>query len=170
MHKSEPNGARAGAIVLNVIGVVAIALMAARCMQLHGELAAAAQSLAETRSQTALAVSNRFALPPNRQLAVCNGGDTDATISAVTANFIDDKGKPATYNSASGEGHTWKIAARSRITLEDAEAGAPVWNGSAIFFALDVVSAGKSRLLAGTSEDLKSGCIQLVTRKSADRD
>jgi hypothetical protein len=170
MHKSGQSRARAGAIVLNVFGVAAIALMAARYVQLHGEFAAADHSLAETRSHAALAISNRLALPPNRRLAVCNEGDTDATISALTSNYIDGKGKPVTYNSASGEGHTWKIAAGSRLILEDVEAGAPVWDGSAIFYAIDVVSAGKSRLLAGTSEDLKSGCIQLATGKPADRD
>jgi hypothetical protein len=156
--------------MVNVLGVAAVTFMAARYVQLHGELTAVDHSLAETRSHAASAISNRLALPPNRRLAVCNGGDGDAIISALTANYIDGKGTPVTYNSASGEGHTWKIAAGSRLTLDAVDAGVPVWDGMAIFYAMDVVSAGKSRLLTGTSEDLKNGCIQLSTRRSGNRD
>lgn len=170
MHNSGQNGERAGALVLNIVGAAAIALVAARYAQLHSQLAVAARSLAQTQSRAAFAVSNGLALPPNRRLTVCNADATEATISALTANYIDAKGRPVTYNSASGDGRTWKIAAGSRVALDDVEAGVPVWDGSVIFYAFDVVSAGKSRLLAGTSEDLKDGCIQLPAGGSSDRE
>ena len=170
MHKKEHRSAKSGAIALNVFAAAAIALMSTRYVQLRSELVATNHSLVETRSRVSSAVSNRLALPPNRRLTVCNGGDVDATISAVTANYIDGKGKPATYNSAGDDGRTWTIAARSRLTLDAMEASGTPWDGSVIFYAMDVVSAGKSQLLAGTSEDLKDGCIRLSAGKFGDRE
>lgn len=155
----QDGGSRAVPIVLIVFSLLAIALLAARDARLQAGLRAENEALAEARNREANAVFDRLDLPPNRRLTVCNASKNDLTISALTAIYIDAGGRSAIFNSASHQWRTWRIPSNAgERELAAPESG---WDGSAVFFAMDVESDGKRRLISGTSDDLAGGCIRL---------
>ena len=152
----ERGSGRIGAMSLAAIAGAVAVLLGFRYTQLGAQIRSQSQDFAQARGRGAVAIANRLALPPNRQLAVCNDTPLDATIAAVTSVYIGQSGKPATYSSANERWRTWSIPAGSRLAFD-----APGWDGSALFYAIDVDNSGTNQLLAGISDDLSGGCIRL---------
>jgi hypothetical protein len=166
MFESKRNDGKAGAIVLIVFSLVALAVLGTRQVQLQDELRDENATLVQSRNRAAAAAFDRLALPPNRKLTVCNQSGKDLTISALTAVYIDKEGRPSTFNSAINQWHAWRIQAGSTEMLGlDDEPGAG-WDGSALFYAIEVSGEHGTELLSGTSDDLKGGCIRLTPHKS----
>jgi streptogramin lyase len=139
-------------------------LLAARAYSLWSDADKANHSLALTRNRSAMATLDSFSLPANQKVEVCNQGDKEITISAVTAFYSDARGKLRNFNSALSQWHAWKIPAASRQVLSLADNGSSVWDGSAVFYSLEIELNGKHEVLTGTSEDLRNGCIVLASR------
>lgn len=157
-----------GALALIALALTVIAALAVRCAQLQSYVSTESASLAQLQKRDALAAFDRFTLPPNRKLSVCNESAKEVTISALTAVYIDAHGNPATFNSASDQWRVWKIPAGSTRSLSLASSGSPAWDGSAVFFAMDIGSGNADQLVAGTSADLRSGCLRLPARITAE--
>ena len=164
MMETRSSERKIAAISLVILSLTACGLLMAQCYRLRGEAGSAKEALAQSRNRAALTTLDSFSLPLNRKMAVCNETGTGVTISALTAFYIDDDGSLRNYNSASNKWHTWRIAAGSHQMLDDTGQGGTAWNGSALFYAMDLGGPGESALLSGTSEDLSRGCIALRAR------
>ncbi|MGA3035609.1 MAG: hypothetical protein ABSD70_20175 [Terracidiphilus sp.] len=156
MKERGIDAGRIGAIALAVLAAGVSVLLGVHYRQLDAELTSQRQVFAQAKNGGAVAIANRLALPPNRRLAVCNDSSSNTTISSVAAVYIGQSGKPEIYSGANEQWRTWSVPARSRLAL-----GATDWDGSALFYAMNVSNADKSQLLAGVSDDLRSGCIRL---------
>jgi hypothetical protein len=169
MKASGRSGGKAGALALASLAVLALVVLGARQWQLRVELRTASGELAQAKQRAAEGTYNRLALPPNRKLTVCNVSGSDMTIASVGAVYMDSVGRPVTFNSASSQWRTWKIPAGATRSLDAAEAGGAGWDGSTVFYAMEIDGQGGSRLVSGTSGDLKSGCIRLDAVKGEDK-
>lgn len=161
---------RVTAIGLVACSVLAGAMLAARAVQLQGELNKETGDLAKQHSRAVTSALNRLSLPPARPLAVCNDSSMAITITALTAMYSGPRGAFVTYNSASDNWHSWTISAGSVERFADPGAAAGGWDGSAFFFAVDVVMGDTQRMFAGTSGDFASGCLHITAAKMRQRD
>ena len=159
------SGGRTAALTLAALAALTCAVLAVRCLRLQADLGAERRRLDDAKNQTVQATFDRLALPPNQKIAVCNRSGSDITVSALTAVYIDAEGKPETFNSASDRWRTWTVPAGATRNLD--AAGDAGWDGSAVFYAMDTTGGGQERLLTGTSADLKNGCIELASGKTA---
>jgi hypothetical protein len=162
-------GARVGtasAIVLAILALAASGFLVARYVVLREELRRASAALELKKSRAATAALDAFALPANRKLAVCNTSGAEATITAVAAFYTDREGVLRNFNSAASQWPTWTVAANATRKIDFSPRGVQVWDGSVLFYAMDVTVQGQSRLLSGTSDDLKTGCIALAGEKA----
>lgn len=148
-----------GAVALLVISAAVCAFLGVRLVSLHGREAQAQRRLSEVRGRAALSTLDSMTLPVNRPMAVCNDADRPLTVTAVAATYWDGEGKLQNFSSAAAQWHTWQVGGRESQKL--ALSGEPdsSWDGSAVFYAMDVSRDGRSALLAGTSDDLRDGCI-----------
>lgn len=149
------------ALVLAVLALAASGCLAVRFVALRAELMRETRALEQTKSLAAKAALDTFALPANRKLAVCNASGADATITAVAAFYTDREGVLRNFNSAANQWPVWTLAANSTRKIDFSSGGTEAWDGSVLFYAIDVTVEGGNRLLSGTSDDLKSGCIAL---------
>jgi len=147
------------AIAVIIISLAASATLAVRTDTLQADVQKATVTLAESKHKAALAIIDSGSLPPNRGLTICNSWPETATISALTASYWDRQGKLRTFNSAKHEWHTWEVPAGATKSIALAELNGSGWDGSVVFYAMDLSNHGKGTLLSGTSDDLKSGCI-----------
>lgn len=159
-----------GAIRVTAIGLfacsaLAVAMLAARAVQLQRELNRDTVYLAQQHNRAATSALNRLSLPPARPLAVCNDSSLAITIPVLTAVYSGPRGAFVTYNSASDNWRSWNISAGSVEKFAHPGAAAGGWDGSAIFFAVDVVVGDTQRMLAGTSGDLAGGCLHITAAK-----
>jgi hypothetical protein len=168
MIQTQSGIGKAGGILFAILSLVASGLLAVRYYRLRAEVIAQHDMLAWSRNRAALATLDSFSLPPNRKMAVCNHSGEVSAITALTAFYTDSHGKLQIFNSGSNQWHTWAISAGSNQKLNLAKDGATIWDGSVVFYAMDIGHSGgqqgKTQLLSGTSDDLVSGCISLPSQ------
>ncbi len=154
------------AIVLAILALTASGFLIARYVVLRDEVLHESGLLELKKSRAATAALNAFALPANRKLAVCNTSEVEASITAVVAFYTDREGVLRNFNSAANQWPAWAVAANATRKIDFASGGSKVWDGSVIFYAMDVTVQGENRLLSGTSDDLKTGCIALYAGRA----
>lgn len=164
--RESGNSQKIAAILMLLASLAASAVLAVRWRNLHAELQTANEKQAVSTNRAALATFDNVSLPTNRRLTVCNNSLEEATVSAVTAFYWDANGKLKNFNSAKNQWHTWRISAGATQPLSLIEANGAGWDGSVVFYAMDIHRQGKDSLLSGTSEDLKSGCIRAAEGQS----
>jgi hypothetical protein len=106
---------------------------------------------------------NRPLLAANMPLKVCNNSAEPVDVLAVISSFhTAQQAALTTFNSSSGGGHTWHIAPHSTETLHEEEDGQTVWDGSTVFYALEVRSGGRESLQAGAAKVDAQGCVAVM--------
>jgi hypothetical protein len=161
MIPGRSNGGKLVPALLAVVSLAASGILALQFFRLHAAADTATESVEKLKNHEALATLDSFSLPANRVMTVCNNSGRDAAISALTAFYVDSHGTLRSFSSASNQWHTWRLVAASKQKLDLRDAGRTVWDGSAVFYAMDVDREGKSQLLAGTSEDLRNSCLDI---------
>lgn len=146
------------AVTLLALSLSACAWLVTRQAGLHSELDAARSRLEQERNAAAVATLNNIALPSNAPLSLCNRGRDRAQVTALAGVYATPNGHFNIFNSARNQWRTWEIPAGAQVPLDMHDSG---WNGQTLFYAIDISTAGKSRLLAGTSRDLQAGCVNL---------
>jgi hypothetical protein len=162
----SPSTSQIRAIGLFACSALAVAALVARAVQLRSELKDETAHLAQQRSRTATSTLNRLSLPPARALAVCNDSSAELKVAVVTAVYLDPHGSLASQNSASEDWRSWTIPAGSKERFADAGlAQTTGWDGTAVFYAIDVASGDTQRMFSGTSGDLADGCIHITAER-----
>ena len=169
MTKTQSGAGKVAAVLLTIVSLAASGLLAVRCYRLRDEVNAENQIFVQTRERMALATLDSFSLPPNRSMAVCNKSAKDITISALTTIYVNSQGKLRNFNSAKDQWHTWLIPAGSKQFLDMRKQGISIWDGSVVFYAMDIGREPQSLLVSGTSDNLKSGCISLPENQAGER-
>jgi|SRR5580658_1303855 hypothetical protein len=164
MMESAGSAQKVAAILILLVSLAASVVLAVRWHSLSSEVQAASERLAESRDRAAVATLDSASLPPNRILSVCNNSPEEITVSAVTAFYWDGHGQLKNFNSAKNQWHTWRIGAGTTQALSlTQQNAATVWDGSVIYYAMELNRQGKDMLLSGTSDDLRNGCISAVS-------
>ena len=161
MTEPNENIQRLAAILTLLVSLAASLLLAGHWNHLRLEALATQQKLDLLERRTTLATLDSVSLPPNRTLSICNDTAAEIAVSALTAIYWDSSGRLRTFNSAKNQWHTWRIAARTTQPLKLTQQNSSVWDGSAVFYAMDLVQPGRNLLLSGTSDDLRMGCIRI---------
>jgi hypothetical protein len=156
------NGGKVLPALLSALSLAASGVLALHFYRLQSDAGAATALVEKVKNHEALATLENFSLPANRIMTVCNNSGRDVTISTLTALYIDPRGQLRNFSSASNQWHTWRVPAGSKQKLDLHDAAQTVWDGSAIFYAMDVSREGKSQLAAGTSEDFTNGCLAVA--------
>jgi hypothetical protein len=146
------------------LGVATLAALTtgSRWWGLRNDLAAAQRASERSRNQATQSILGGFSLPVNRPLRICNQAGAELKIPALAVSYWGRDGRLKQFNSAEQDWHTWTLARGEDKTIRFD--GADPWDGSTIFYAVEVERAGGGRsLIAGTSDDLKANaCIDIA--------
>ncbi len=163
MMQTGSNSQKVVAVTMLLVCLAVSILLGVRCYGLYTGTGDLQKMLAQAKDRAAMETLNSISLPPNRKLTVCNNSPADITISAVAAVYWDVQGKLKNFNSAKEQWHTWRLSSGSTQQLNLTQQDGTAWDGSIVFYAMDVNRQGKDLLVSGTSDDLKGGCIQAVS-------
>ncbi len=162
----SPGTNRRTAIGLAVCAAIALAILALRALELQAELHNEMAHLAEQRLAAAASAVNRLSLPPARPLSVCNDTSTQLNVPVVTALYLGPGATFLSYNSASDDWRSWTIPPHSMKRFVDAGAVQRTgWDGSAVFYAIELASGGTPHMFSGTSNDLAKGCLHIAAEE-----
>ncbi len=97
-----------------------------------------------------------------RYLDVGNRSIKPVRIEAVVAMYRDGDGKlRSVHTGLLGYPH-WDVRPASRVSIDVVRGSADDWDGSATFYAMQVLYDGAEPfLMAGVISDLKDGCVNL---------
>jgi hypothetical protein len=131
-----------------------------RWQSLHAAERDAVAQLQSARSRETLATLDAGSLPPNRSLRLCNDSRETATVTGLGAVYWAPDGSLATFNSGQANWHEWTVAPGKEESLAlDGQDGS-AWSGPAVFYAMDLEAGSHHTLVAGTSDDLRGGCVR----------
>lgn len=146
------------------LGVAALAasMTGWRWWGLRNDLGAAERASERSRDQATRSILGGFSLPANRPLRICNQAGAELKIPALAVTYWGRDGRLTQFNSAERAWHAWTLSRGEDKTIQFD--GPDPWDGSAIFYAIEVERADGGRsLIAGTSDDLKANaCIGIA--------
>jgi hypothetical protein len=155
------------ASIVIVVTLGACVVLAIHGQSLRAEVQATTDTVAESQHRAALALIDSGSLPSNRPLSICNNSTEEITVSSVTAVYWDAQGALKNFNSAKHQWHMWRVSAGATEPLNLLESDGTGWDGSVVFYAMDLHRQSKDMLLSGTSDDLKDGCIAVTSETGA---
>ncbi len=152
--------------LIAVLAAVSVGLCIVLLMHMQAVRTATLNSRTELDRYRAEAVANslnRPSLAANVPLTVCNNSAEPIDILAVISSFhTAQRAALTTFNSSSGGSHIWHVAPHSTETLRVDEGGRTVWDGSTVFYALEVRSGSRDSLHAGAAKADAQGCVAVI--------
>jgi len=163
-HKGSTSAVACGfALALAVISFGIAAFLLVHLQSAHAAAVTSHETLMDYRTAMTRSALSRPILPENVPLTVCNQGAQPAELLGVVSSFRDP-GTSAmrTFNSSSFGNHSWQLPPHSRQTLRLEQDGATVWDGSTVFFALELRRDGKDSLQTGDASRVSDGCAAVI--------
>jgi len=154
--KHEGGLSPAGVSLLAVLAVAAMLVSGWRFVSLNAKLSEARQAQSEAESLTSRAIVDRLSLPANRPLQICNHGG-EGKVTALAAFYWTQDGTIEQFNSAKEGWFTWLLPAGKTVPMQWTDGSQRLWDGAAIFYAVEVQRGTQTQLIAGTSANLDGG-------------
>jgi hypothetical protein len=145
---------------LLLISALALLAIGSRWMNLRDRLTHAEQDAAAAQDLSTRSLLRGFSLPVNKPLHLCNQTGTEVKVVALSAAYWTTDGKVGEFNSAEHDWHQWQLERGQTETMQLENA----WDGSAIFYAVEVQKGNGSRtLLTGTPDNSDArGCVTIT--------
>lgn len=126
---------------------------------LHGSIDDQTQSLNRLKIDSGN-LKQSLSLLQNGRLAVCNQTSDKITIDSLTVTYRDQN-RYRTFNTAFHDYATWEVPAGARLKLALRRGEDVIWDGSVLFYSMNLTYKGNDYLVAGTWSEIQEGCIAL---------
>jgi hypothetical protein len=123
--------------------------------------------LAAVEAQANMAAqASSLTLAENGRMKVCNTSSRPVEIRQLGVGYWDLKGHLQTFESSHVLRQGWTVASDSEQNLSwtPADSGQHPggWDGSVLFYFLDIEQQGKQYILSGTWSDVDHGCLAIA--------
>jgi hypothetical protein len=96
------------------------------------------------------------------KLEVCNRSSKAVRVESVAVMYRESDGKMKTVHSGTFGYPSWTVQAGGRTRLQVLRGGADDWDGSASFYAIQLIYEGAEPfIVTGLLSDTKEGCVNL---------
>jgi hypothetical protein len=103
-----------------------------------------------------------LSLLKNGLFQVCNQSSEAIKITALAVTYRDREDHLKTFNSSFYNWVSWDLVRGARKPLYFERAGEMVWDGSVLFYAVNLTHKGNDYFIAGAWRDVKDGCLQIT--------
>jgi hypothetical protein len=142
--------------LLAALAVAAMLVSGLRFVTLNATLSEARQAQNEATTLSSRAIVDRLSLPANRPLQICNRGG-EGKVTALASFYWTQDGTIEQFNSAQENWFTWPLPAGKTVPMQWTDGSQRLWDGSSIFYAVEVQRGNATQLIAGTSANLDGG-------------
>jgi hypothetical protein len=126
---------------------------------LHGSVDDQIQSLKRLKVDTG-SLKQSLSLLQNGWFVVCNQTSEKVTIDSLTVTYRDQD-HYRTFNTAFHDYVTWDVQPGRRLKLSLKRGEDVIWDGSVLFYSMNLTYKGNDYLLAGVWNEVQGDCIAL---------
>jgi hypothetical protein len=107
-------------------------------------------------------IRKSLGLLQNGTFQVCNESSDVIKITLLGVTYRDREDKLKTFNKSFYDWEGWDVPRGSRKTFQFKKDGNTVWDGSVLFYAVNLIHKGNEYFVAGPWRDVKDGCLQFT--------
>jgi hypothetical protein len=104
----------------------------------------------------------RLSLLEQGAFCIQNNSKEPFKITILLATYLKQNGKYATFHSGLHNYPTWEVRPRQKLKLEYVKGGDMIWDGTTLYYAMEVEYKGYKLLVSGTWQDAleTDGCFK----------